>query len=107
MVIWTPASDGTYMVADAIRIMLNSGNPICPDWPKVVWNNNVPSKTVLFHLLALKKSILVRNVLSRRHILPVNQSSLCIWCLEEVETIDHLLTHCKWSFRIWAYLFHV
>ncbi|XP_071708613.1 uncharacterized protein [Rutidosis leptorrhynchoides] len=47
----------------------------------------------------------VKDVLSRRHILPPNQSSLCIWCMNNVESVDHLLLHCKWSSAVWMDLF--
>ncbi|XP_071709257.1 uncharacterized protein [Rutidosis leptorrhynchoides] len=105
LVMWVHDSKGVYNVADGIRIILNSGNLVIPEWPKVVWNNNVPSKVALFHWLALKNSIPVRDVLSRRHILSVDQSTFCAWCLNEVETIDHLLMHCSWSSKIWTDLF--
>ncbi|XP_071728996.1 uncharacterized protein [Rutidosis leptorrhynchoides] len=85
--------------------MVQSSNVVVPAWPKVVWGNNVPSKVMIFHWLALKNSIPVKEVLARRNILPPNQSSLCFWCLSHVESIDHLPLHCKWSSAIWADLF--
>ncbi|XP_071700200.1 uncharacterized protein [Rutidosis leptorrhynchoides] len=60
---------------------------------------------MLFHWLAIRNSIPVKEVLFRRNILPSSQSNLCIWCLEDTETVNHLLLHCKWSFNVWAELF--
>ncbi|XP_071695164.1 uncharacterized protein [Rutidosis leptorrhynchoides] len=102
---WATGLNDSYTVADAIRILVQSGNVSPPVWPKVVWANNVPSKIMIFHWLAIKKSIPVKDVLSRRQILPSNQSTLCVWCRLETETIDHLLIHCKWSSSIWSDLF--
>ncbi|XP_071712948.1 uncharacterized protein [Rutidosis leptorrhynchoides] len=60
---------------------------------------------MLFHWLVLRNSIPVKDVLAKRCILPASQSTLCVWCMVEVETIDHLLLHCKWSTCIWKDLF--
>ncbi|XP_071693764.1 uncharacterized protein [Rutidosis leptorrhynchoides] len=102
---WAAACSDSFSVADSVRIMIQSSNVSYPVWPKVVWGNNVPSKVMIFHWLAIKKCILVKEVLSRRHILPPNQSILCIWCMNNVEGVDHLLLHCKWSSAIWMDLF--
>ncbi|XP_071707932.1 receptor-like protein EIX2 [Rutidosis leptorrhynchoides] len=104
-VTWMSEPCDSYSVADAVRIILQSNNIPSPIWPKVIWRNNVPSKVMIFHWLAIKQSIPVRVVLSQRHILPSNISKVCIWCLNEDETVDHLLLHCTWSFKIWAELF--
>ncbi|XP_071712536.1 uncharacterized protein [Rutidosis leptorrhynchoides] len=104
-VVWSVSSNNSYSVSDAIRILVQSNAVIAPSWPKVVWGNNVPSKVMLFHWLAIRNSIPVKDVLLKRHILPSTQSNLCVWCLEESETTNHLLLHCKWSFKVWAELF--
>ncbi|XP_071713090.1 uncharacterized protein [Rutidosis leptorrhynchoides] len=104
-VIWSADPGNVYSVADAIRVLIHSSDIVVPIWPKVIWGNKVPSKIMLFHWLAIRKSIPVKDVLYQRHILPINVSTLCIRCLKEVNTINHLLLHCRWSFKIWAELF--
>ncbi|XP_071708090.1 uncharacterized protein [Rutidosis leptorrhynchoides] len=104
-ILWNDNACESFLVADAVRIIIQTGSNIAPVWPKVIWNNNVPSKVMLFHWLTIKKSIPVRVVLANRHILPSNISKLCVWCMLEEETIEHLLLHCNWSFKIWAELF--
>ncbi|XP_071695457.1 uncharacterized protein [Rutidosis leptorrhynchoides] len=103
--LWNAEQNNLFTVADAISILVLSSDFEVPIWPKVIWNNKVPSKIMLFHWLAIRKSILVRDVLSRRHILPPNSSTLCVWCLDNIESIDHLLLHCRWSFNVWTDLF--
>ncbi|XP_071741083.1 uncharacterized protein [Rutidosis leptorrhynchoides] len=102
LVYWSCSSDGVYSVSDAIRVIVQSNFTNAPPWPKVVWGNNVPSKVMLFHWLAIRNSIPVYEILISRHILPASHSNLCIWCLEEVETVNHLLLHCKWAFKLWS-----
>ncbi|XP_071741070.1 uncharacterized protein [Rutidosis leptorrhynchoides] len=102
---WSASSYGVFSVSDAVRLLVQSNIVSSPTWPKVIWGNNVLSKVMLFHWLAIRNSISVKDVLINRHILPSSQSNLCIWCLEEVEMVNHLLVHCKWSSKIWADLF--
>ncbi|XP_071728749.1 uncharacterized protein [Rutidosis leptorrhynchoides] len=104
-VVWSTAADGLYTVSDAIRILMQSNNTVSPTWPKVIWGNNVPSKIMIFHWLAILNSIPVREILINRHILPSTHSRLCVWCLNEPETVNHLLLHYKWSSNIWNDLF--
>ncbi|XP_071692565.1 uncharacterized protein [Rutidosis leptorrhynchoides] len=96
------AGPNGYSVAVAVRILILSNNIVSPIWPKVIWGNNVPSKVMVFHWLAIKNSFPVKDVLARRCILPPSQSKLCVWCMVEIETIEHLLLHCKWSSSIWT-----
>ncbi|XP_071713305.1 uncharacterized protein [Rutidosis leptorrhynchoides] len=103
---WTAGSSDSFLVADAIRLMVQSSSPVPHAWPKVVWGNCIPSKIMVFHWLAIKNSIPVKDVLARRHILPSHVSNLCVFCSLVDEFFDHLLLHCNWSFRIWSDLFH-
>ncbi|XP_071694698.1 uncharacterized protein [Rutidosis leptorrhynchoides] len=102
---WSASAEGLFSVSEAVRLMVLSNTADIPSWPKVIWGNNVPSKVMLSHWLAIHNSIPVNDVLIKRHILPSSQSNLCIWCLEDVETFNHLLVHCKWTAKIWADLF--
>ncbi|XP_071704560.1 uncharacterized protein [Rutidosis leptorrhynchoides] len=102
---WSVSSTGVFSVSDAIYTLIHSNGVITPTWPKVIWGNNVPTKVMLFHWIAIHNCIPVKDVLIKRHILPASQSNVCIWCLEDTETTIDLLLHCKWSFKIWAELF--
>ncbi|XP_071729333.1 uncharacterized protein [Rutidosis leptorrhynchoides] len=102
---WVPDVNGDFSVSEAIRLLSVSTSSHTIKWRQLVWNNRVPSKVAIFHWLACKQSIPVRDVLIRRHILPLNHSPLCIWCEEKPETSEHLLLHCPWTFKIWSALF--
>ncbi|XP_071713556.1 uncharacterized protein [Rutidosis leptorrhynchoides] len=105
VVMWTPSVTGDYSVAEGVRLLCASSDSQVINWKKLVWNNRVPSKVAIFHWLACKKSIPVRDILIRRHILSHSHSPLCGWCNPEVETIEHLLLHCSWSHKVWSALF--
>ncbi|XP_071694423.1 uncharacterized protein [Rutidosis leptorrhynchoides] len=38
----------------------------------------------------------------KRNILPSTHPNFCVWCLEGEETVNHLLIHCKWAFKVWS-----
>ncbi|XP_071713198.1 uncharacterized protein [Rutidosis leptorrhynchoides] len=103
--IWTASPGATFSVADAINILVQSSGLPPPVWPKIIWGNNVPFKIMVFHWLAIKQCIPVRDILASRSILPPNVSTLCVFCMTDIETIDHLLIHCKWSSSILSDLF--
>ncbi|XP_071712760.1 uncharacterized protein [Rutidosis leptorrhynchoides] len=105
VVVWSPSYNGEYSVADAVRLLTVSGQACNIEWKKLIWNNRVSSKISIFHWLACKRSIPVRDILIRRHILPLNHPPMCTWCETEVETVDHLLLHYPWTFKVWSELF--
>ncbi|XP_071727376.1 uncharacterized protein [Rutidosis leptorrhynchoides] len=68
--VWSASSEDVYSVSDAVRILVQSNFDTPPSWPKVVRGNNVPSKVMLFHWLAIRNNISVKDVLIKRHVLP-------------------------------------
>ncbi|XP_071740337.1 uncharacterized protein [Rutidosis leptorrhynchoides] len=101
LLFWSASTDGLYSVSEALRVLVQLANVSSPTWPKVIWGNNVPYKVMLFHWLAIRNSIPVEDVLIRRHILPSTHSNLCIWCLEDPESVNHLLAH--WSIELFSF----
>ncbi|XP_071693103.1 uncharacterized protein [Rutidosis leptorrhynchoides] len=104
-IIWVHSVNIVYSVAEGIRFMFVSNIENELDWLDVVWNKNVPSKIAIFHWLAIQGAIPVKEVLSFRHCLSNGVDDKCRWCLDSVESIDHLLLHCSWSRHIWSALF--
>ncbi|GJY70420.1 hypothetical protein Tco_0474123 [Tanacetum coccineum] len=47
----------------------------------------------------------VKFVLMQHGVVPFGQEINCVWCLDEVESVDHLLLHCPRSFDICTSLF--
>ncbi|XP_071704779.1 uncharacterized protein [Rutidosis leptorrhynchoides] len=96
--------DKVYSVAEGTRITLVANLNVEFDWVNVVWNKSIPSKITIFHWLAIQGGILVKEVLHFRHCLRDGSDDKCGWC-SDIESIDHLLLHCPWSYSIWAAMF--
>ncbi|XP_071741370.1 histone-lysine N-methyltransferase EZA1-like [Rutidosis leptorrhynchoides] len=62
--VWAASPTDLFNVADTVRILVQANDIPPPVWPKVVWGNNVPSKIMVFHWLAIRKSIPVKDVLA-------------------------------------------
>ncbi|XP_071740799.1 uncharacterized protein [Rutidosis leptorrhynchoides] len=76
------------------------------DWVKIVWNPIVPSKIATFHWLAIQGGVQVKEFLSYRHCLRDSSDDKCVWCANYVESIEHLMLHCSYSYRVWSSLFN-
>ncbi|XP_071705224.1 uncharacterized protein [Rutidosis leptorrhynchoides] len=98
--------DKVYSVADAVRVMLSSNINSEFDWCKIVWNPKVPSKVAIFLWLVIQGGVPVKEFLSYKHCLRDGSDDKCGWCLEHAESIDHLLLHCSWTFKLWEALFN-
>ena len=69
------------------------------DFPyRLVWNPIVPPKIGVFAWEATWAKVLTLDQLKRRGMTFANR---CFMCEEEVETIDHLLIHCKSTKMLW------
>jgi len=60
---------------------------------KAIWNPKVPTKACFFAWAASKGKIPTEDKLKRRNFSGPRRCSLC---LEEEESVDHLLVHCRW-----------
>ncbi|XP_071740203.1 uncharacterized protein [Rutidosis leptorrhynchoides] len=89
---WVHSVDKVYTVAEGVRVMLSNNLDSEFDWMNVVGVNigGVP----------------VKELLSYRHCLRDETDDKCGWCGDYVESIDHLLLHCSWSFKVWRALFN-
>ena len=61
-----------------------------------------PPKIECFAWLALQQRIATRHLLWSWGILPPGTSILCPLCSDPVKTVDHLLLHCEFAWRIWS-----
>ncbi|XP_071728233.1 uncharacterized protein [Rutidosis leptorrhynchoides] len=102
---WTHSLEKVSSVAEGVRVMVKSHIDFEFDRVKVVWNKLVPSKISTFHWLAIQGGIPVKEVLSYRNCLNNSSDDKCAWCLDHIESIDHILLHYSWSHKVWTGLF--
>ncbi|PWA51501.1 hypothetical protein CTI12_AA466330 [Artemisia annua] len=70
---------------------------LAASWAELIWNNIVPFKIQIFHWLAIQGCIPVKLMLGQRVVVPSGQEINCVWCFEEVESVDHLILQCSCS----------
>ena len=64
---------------------------------KSIWNSRVPTKGCFLAWAASKCKIPMEDKLKRRNFSGPSRCSLCL----EVESVDHLLVHCRWVSSLW------
>ncbi|PWA95686.1 hypothetical protein CTI12_AA047920 [Artemisia annua] len=97
--------NGQFTVTTATRILMSVPDECPPLWASFSWFKHLPPKVKCFHWLALHDVIPVKEVLLHRYVSLAPLEDLCLWCLEHVESICHLLLHCQWTNAIWRSLF--
>ncbi|WMV33430.1 hypothetical protein MTR67_026815 [Solanum verrucosum] len=64
----------------------------------MIWRTEIPYKVNYFTWLLAKQAILTHENLNKRK---PNLCSSCYLCEEQVETVNHLFLHCKWTDQLW------
>ena len=65
---------------------------------KSIWKSKAPTKVCFFAWVATIGKIHMEDMLKRRNF---SGPSRCSMCLEEEETVDHLLVPCRWVSSLW------
>ena len=68
------------------------------------WTPTVPPRVLVFCWIARLNKILTIDKLRRRCHIIING---CPMCLEDEETVHHLLIHCPFAHRVWSTLFEM
>jgi len=66
-----------------------------------VWMNLVPPKVEFFMWVTLLGKLNTKEMLWKKGILSVNQNS-CTFCSANSESLDHVLLHCPFSWKVWC-----
>lgn len=66
-----------------------------------IWNNFAPSKVQFFGWLAWLGKIKTSSFLYRIGILPGSANLDCVFCHNEVKTVEHLLLYCPFVWLLW------
>ncbi|XP_071704494.1 uncharacterized protein [Rutidosis leptorrhynchoides] len=99
---WVTTVVGSYSVSEGVRLLVNESIVSIPEWANLIWYNPIPSKVLIFHWLAIRNSIPVKDILFQRGIIQEGQNISCFWCFNSTETVNHLLLHCPWASLIWS-----
>nr|XP_016457810.1 PREDICTED: uncharacterized protein LOC107781590 [Nicotiana tabacum] len=95
---WGNLNEGCYSVKEGYK-KLCASNEVTELWPwKLIWKTKLPTKVMCFTWIALKGAILTQDNLCSRNFQLVNR---CYMCLDNSESINHLLLHCRVAADLW------
>ncbi|XP_039113778.1 uncharacterized protein LOC120249347 [Dioscorea cayenensis subsp. rotundata] len=103
--IWTLDRNHTFSVRSFYKFLVDGGlrTPLYPSF----WKVECPSKVTLFCWLANDNKISTLSNLGKKGCNFQNATYTCVMCYKNSETVDHLLIHCDFASRIWAYYLNV
>lgn len=100
---WKVDSRGVFTVRSAYRDLISTELQEI-GWPwRMIWKTKIPYKVNYFTWLLSKEEVLTHENLNRRKL---NLCSRCYLCEEQVETVNHLFWHCKWTNQLWQMFIH-
>ncbi|XP_058203040.1 uncharacterized protein LOC131317509 [Rhododendron vialii] len=67
-----------------------------------VWRNLSPPKVEIFSWMAIQNRIATLSILLDRNLIPEVHLAACPLCALHVETPQHLLLHCRFSWVVWS-----
>ncbi|KAJ9684352.1 hypothetical protein PVL29_016699 [Vitis rotundifolia] len=100
MVSWTETKSGKFSVKSLYCALEAGGSSLFPS--SYIWHVNVQPKISFFAWEATWGKALTLDMVQKRGWALANR---CFMCLEEEETIDHLLFHCSRTRILWDLLF--
>lgn len=80
--------------------MINDGP--CHRSVDIIWNNFSPPKAKFFSWLAWRGRQKTKELLHRFGILAGEDVQTCIFCQQDNESIDHIMLHCPFVWKIWS-----
>lgn len=102
-VIWAPSKTGSFSVKSFAEELakMDQSTPHDPLIGKV-WKGLVPPRIEFFAWLACHGKLNTRSKLAKLHIIPPSHD-LCPLCNEKSESVNHLLLHCNYAWRVWCW----
>lgn len=100
---WGPSSNGQFTLKSAYHLLysqLDRFDPLCFDFSKV-WQWNGPQQVRTFLWQAVHDRLLTNEARARRG---MSSDSTCPYCLNQPETLMHVLRDCEFALQVWSHL---
>ncbi|KAL9663373.1 hypothetical protein QQ045_018759 [Rhodiola kirilowii] len=104
-IVWTHSEDGRFgvntLMKDALEIKRTKNK-----WDTLsfqVWSGLAPPKEELLVWRLYHESLPMKESLYRKGVLSATHNLNCDICNQQVESADHLLLQCSWSWQLWSW----
>ncbi|XP_039120608.1 uncharacterized protein LOC120257033 [Dioscorea cayenensis subsp. rotundata] len=98
--LWRLTSNGTFTIKSFYSFLNDRGLRCC--WTPIILKSCCPKKVNLFNWLAWDDKILTLEKLALRRCNPF-PTPTCVMCHADVESSQHLFTHCPVAVHIWRF----
>ena len=100
--IWAPDKNGKFSVKSVTYELAKFTSTAHLDSVNNIWRGLVPHRIEIFTWIACLEKLNTRAKLAKLNIIPPTED-LCPLCNECSETVNHLLLHCRFSWKIWTW----
>lgn len=101
-VIWAPDKNGSFSVKSVSTELAKTSSPVNLEATKLMWRGLVPPRIEIFVWLSCLGKLNTRAKLAKINVILAAEDS-CPFCQSESETVDHILLHCKYSWKVWCW----
>jgi hypothetical protein len=99
---WTGAVSGKYTARDTYRMLCQGGIRSVVEKP--IWRSYAPPKCKLFGWLATKYRLWTSDRRAQHGL--QDDTVACFTCLQEEDTVDHILAQCVYAREVWMRCMH-
>ena len=104
---WSLSPSGLFIVK-SFFLALSQFFGLPPVFPtKFIWNSQVPFKIKSFVWLVAHKKVNTNDMLQLRRPYKALSPDICMLCMKQGETVDHLFLHCPLTMGLWYRLFQL
>lgn len=100
--IWTAELDGVYTVHSAYKLIQKPSLVAAEPIFSLVWGTRVPSNIAVFIWKMVLNRLPSRVNLRKRKVITTVNNSCCPICLQEEESLNHLLITCPVAAEVWV-----
>jgi hypothetical protein len=108
---WNLAPDGVFSVKSSVESLAKELVVVEPlplfegSIFAKIWESPAPSKVIVFSWQLLYDRVPTKSNLAKRGVLQHGDRGNCVWCLDCIETSQHLFLHCKVAMWVWYEVF--
>ncbi|KAL9688405.1 hypothetical protein QQ045_032826 [Rhodiola kirilowii] len=102
-IVWTYSPDGSFSTSSLMKaaVAIKAKKHNWENLPFHLWCGAAPPKVEMLIWKIFLDSLPTKLALYRRRVLN-REDLICALCEEDRESADHLLIHCKWSWKLWS-----